>query len=211
MSFATTSRLQIRAVEPSDAPTWLRIRSQYSVLLSTTLGYVVPPGPNTWEHEKKWIEGALFAGLVEVKPEFVHLRRMLHDEEQGALEPSREEQEKHAEWERQRRAVGFLTLTVPPKNRDAVLGIMLGAEWHALGFGTELLQWVVPYAFEQLGMHRLSLDVVGSNTTAMRLYEKVGFKEEGRKNAAIWENGGWVDLVFMAILEEEYWAERQRQ
>ncbi|KZT60046.1 acyl-CoA N-acyltransferase [Calocera cornea HHB12733] len=210
MFFARTARLQIRAVDTSDGPAWLRIRSEYAVLSSSTFGYVVPPGPSTWEHNKKWLEDALFAGFVEVKEEFAHLRRVLPDEEGNDPEPPKEESEKHIQWERRQRAVGFVLLTVPPKNRDAQLGLLFSTSWHNLGLGTELMRWLVPYAFEQLGMHRLSLEVVESNVAARRVYQKVGFAEEGRKKGAVWQDGGWKDIVLMAILEEEYWAGRNR-
>jgi len=39
---------------------------------------------------------------------------------------------------------------------------------------------------------------------AKRLYEKVGFKEEGIMREAIFRNGVYHDYVVMSILEDEY-------
>jgi hypothetical protein len=39
--------------------------------------------------------------------------------------------------------------------------------------GTEATRWIVNHAFEQLGMHRVSLIVLEDNVRAIRLYEKM--------------------------------------
>ncbi|EJU01289.1 acyl-CoA N-acyltransferase, partial [Dacryopinax primogenitus] len=101
--------------------------------------------------------------------------------------------------------VGVVSLRLEnPKNRDAQLGMMFSPEWQGLGLGTELLRWLIPHAFDQLGLHRLSLNVKASNEGGKRLYEKVGFVLEGRRRAALWEDGGWVDILEMAIIADEF-------
>jgi len=42
------------------------------------------------------------------------------------------------------------------------------------------------------------------NTTAINLYQKVGFVEDGRKRDEVYKNGQWVDSIIMSILSTEY-------
>lgn len=60
--------------------------------------------------------------------------------------------------------------------------------------------------FDQLGLHRLSLDVFSVNPRARRVYEKAGFVEEGVARDAVWlgPEEGYCDDVLMAILEDEW-------
>ena len=72
------------------------------------------------------------------------------------------------------RFMGMTALKVDvPKNRDAELGICIGKEWWGNGYGTEIMEWLVGYAFEGMGLHHLSLGVFEVNKRAMALYDKV--------------------------------------
>ncbi|EDX84589.1 acetyltransferase, GNAT family [Synechococcus sp. PCC 7335] len=72
------------------------------------------------------------------------------------------------------------------------------------GFGRKTLQWVKRFTFEQLGYHRLALDVVGSNQRAQRLYRSEGFVDEGKLREAYKTPTGYEDLLLLSILESEY-------
>ncbi|EIN06923.1 acyl-CoA N-acyltransferase [Punctularia strigosozonata HHB-11173 SS5] len=107
--------------------------------------------------------------------------------------------------------VGMMTLSIRiPKNRDAQFGIALVDKWRGKGYGTEMTEWIVGYAFEQLAVHRISLGVLEWNAAAISVYKKVGFVEEGRKRKCNWQDGKWQDMVFMGILEEEWLARAQQ-
>ncbi|EJU01277.1 acyl-CoA N-acyltransferase [Dacryopinax primogenitus] len=209
--FKTTTRLQIRAFQDNDAAFWLHLRGQKSVLQPATFGYAVPPALNMWETWRKLIDEALFAGIIEVKGDFSGLVKRLEEDEGVAWDPAPEQQdergkEKYMEWASRSHPAGIILLRVHiPKNRDAELGMMFSPEWQGLGLGIELLRWLIPHAFDQLGMHRLSLTVKVSNERARRLYEKVGFVLEGRRKAAVWEDGRWEDILEMGIVAEEFW------
>lgn len=49
-----------------------------------------------------------------------------------------------------------------------------------------------------------TLDVLAFNAWAIRLYEKVGFRHEGRLRDALWWDGAPHDLLLMAILATEW-------
>ncbi|KAI0259935.1 acyl-CoA N-acyltransferase [Gloeopeniophorella convolvens] len=105
--------------------------------------------------------------------------------------------------------LGFAGLLLSgARNRDAHVGIALVEEWRGKGFGGEIVRWLVQYGLKELGLHRVSLSVIGSNVGAYDLYKRIGFVEEGRVRRAIWDQGEWVDLLYMGIIDEEWDVEK---
>lgn len=89
-------------------------------------------------------------------------------------------------------------------NRSASLRIALGLGARGRGLGTEALRLVLAHAFGPLGLHRVSLEVFDFNTRAIRAYEKVGFRHEGRMRDALWWDGTPQDTLLMAVLAPEW-------
>jgi RimJ/RimL family protein N-acetyltransferase len=52
-----------------------------------------------------------------------------------------------------------------------------------------------------LGYHRLELEIYGFNERAMRHAERAGFVREGVKRKAYWRHGEWVDGVLYGLIE----------
>ncbi|MFH0519544.1 GNAT family N-acetyltransferase [Streptomyces sp. M41] len=90
-------------------------------------------------------------------------------------------------------------------NRNCNFRILIGPGGRDRGLGTEAARLIVGYAFEQLGLHRVSLHVLSHNPRARRAYEKVGFVAEGVDRQSLWQGGEWIDEIRMAILAPE-WA-----
>jgi len=90
-------------------------------------------------------------------------------------------------------------------NRSAVFGILIGEKdaWHQ-GYGPEAAKLVLSHGFEQLGLHRIELDVFSLNERAQKAYEKVGFTLEGTKRDSYFRNGQFHDTHVMSILESEW-------
>ncbi|EIM80871.1 acyl-CoA N-acyltransferase [Stereum hirsutum FP-91666 SS1] len=91
-----------------------------------------------------------------------------------------------------------------PLDRNAEIGIAIGQKWWGKGYGTEIMSWLIPYAFRGLSQHRLSLHVWRSNSRALKMYEKLGFKQEGCIRGAVWKDGKWVDTLWFGLLADEY-------
>ncbi|KAF5382608.1 hypothetical protein D9615_002966 [Tricholomella constricta] len=101
--------------------------------------------------------------------------------------------------------IGAASLAVDSvKNRDVNLGIGLLPDVWNKGYGTEATRFLVDYAFRDLGVHRVSLNVLENNKGAIEMYKKIGFVEEGRRRKANWLDGKWHDSVYMGILEEDW-------
>ncbi|HJQ51955.1 MAG TPA: GNAT family protein [Gaiellaceae bacterium] len=56
---------------------------------------------------------------------------------------------------------------------------------------------------EELGFHRLELEIYAVNERAYAHAERVGFVREGRKRQAYLKDGDWVDSVLYALIPED--------
>jgi RimJ/RimL family protein N-acetyltransferase len=56
---------------------------------------------------------------------------------------------------------------------------------------------------EELGFHRLELEIYAFNERACAHAERVGFVREGRKRKAYRKDGEWVDSVLYALVAED--------
>lgn len=72
------------------------------------------------------------------------------------------------------------------------------------GIGLWAVKLTRDYAFEQLRLHRLELDVYSFNPRAEKTYLKAGFKREGVLRHAVMDGGQYADVILMAILEDEW-------
>lgn len=90
-------------------------------------------------------------------------------------------------------------------HRNAVLGIMIGDRkaW-GLGVGQEATRLMVEYAFGRLNLNRVTLGVFAEHEAAVRCYEKVGFRVEGRIREDLFQDGEYKDRLWMGLLRSEY-------
>jgi RimJ/RimL family protein N-acetyltransferase len=97
-----------------------------------------------------------------------------------------------------------------PGNESCSFRICLVPGTYGHGLGTEATRLIVGYGFEELGLHRISLEVYAFNPRARRVYEKVGFVAEGvLRDALLWD-GRRVDAAVMSILAPEWSQHRGR-
>jgi RimJ/RimL family protein N-acetyltransferase len=91
-----------------------------------------------------------------------------------------------------------------PGNHSCNFRTLLGSSGRDRGLGTEAVRMIVGYGFEQLGLHRISLQVYAFNPRARHVYEKVGFIEEGVLRDELRYRDQWVDATVMSILAHEW-------
>lgn len=143
----------------------------------TTRTLAVPCGPMTMEQESAWYDKAV------LEPHHFTIY-------EGATG----------------RAIGNCGLHgVDWPNRTTTVGIMIGEPAaRGRGYGTEATRLLLDYAFTALGMHSAMLNVYEFNPAARRSYEKVGFREVGRRRESRWFNGRFWDEIHMDILASEF-------
>jgi RimJ/RimL family protein N-acetyltransferase len=102
--------------------------------------------------------------------------------------------------------IGFCALwTPPPQHGNAFVAIGIGErDYWSKGYGSDALRTLVRYGFLELNLHRVSLGVFEYNARAIKAYEKVGFKMEGRERGAMLRDGKRWDFFCMGILRSEW-------
>ncbi len=169
-------RVRLRGIEREDLPTFVRWFNDPEVRQ-----YLMMYEPMSMAKEERWFEE-----MLERKNDFVF-----------AIEAQIGEQ-----WV----FIGNVGLhRIDWKNRTAMFGIALGekAYW-GQGFGTDATRTMLRFAFEELNLHRVELEVFDFNPRAMRSYEKAGFRHEGTRRQALFRHGRYHDVHLMSILQSEY-------
>lgn len=91
------------------------------------------------------------------------------------------------------------------RNRHAELTLWLAAkEMRGLGYGTDAIRALLPYAFEVVRLDKVHLGVYDFNETGIRSYERVGFRYEGRLRQMLYYEGRYWDEWPMRILRAEW-------
>ncbi len=90
-------------------------------------------------------------------------------------------------------------------DRCAMFGIVIGEKnyWNK-GYGQDATKLMVDYGFNLLNLHNIMLGVFAYNIRATKCYEKVGFKEIGRRRQARIIGGKKYDVILMDILADEF-------
>ncbi|MBW3622263.1 MAG: GNAT family N-acetyltransferase [Armatimonadetes bacterium] len=102
--------------------------------------------------------------------------------------------------------VGVVGLSRPhPHSPTANLDYMLGNRFRGRGIMTRSLQALIPYAFEELGLHRLEVAVDWDNLKSRAIPERLGFRQEGILREKICYGSEFGDCVLYALLARE-WA-----
>jgi RimJ/RimL family protein N-acetyltransferase len=105
--------------------------------------------------------------------------------------------------------IGYLGLWVGVIHSEAWVGIGIGnRDYWGKGCGTDAMKLCTQFVFAELGLARLSLGLHGYNQRALRVYEKVGFKLEGRSRGDLLRDGTRYDSLWMGILRDE-WMQMQ--
>ncbi len=99
-------------------------------------------------------------------------------------------------------AVGLIDLfDFDPKNSRAGVGIVISSENNRnSGIGSEALQLVIHYAFNQLQLHQLYANIGSDNEISKQLFTKFGFQKIGTKKDWIKVNNVFKnELLFQLI------------
>lgn len=104
--------------------------------------------------------------------------------------------------------IGFVALfNIKWASQHAEMAIGIGdPAYRGKGYGSDALRVLLRYAFNELNLYRVELDVMAYNTAAVQAYERVGFVREGVKRGRVVRDGQRHDVVCYAILRPEWEA-----
>ena len=105
------------------------------------------------------------------------------------------------------RLLGDINLDVTDSwgSRDAFVGLGIGNrnDW-GKGYGTDTMKIILRFAFTEINLRRVSLNIFEYNPRAIRSYEKTGFRHEGRLRGALLRDGKRWDELYMGILRDDW-------
>ncbi|PKK39909.1 hypothetical protein ABB02_00698 [Clostridiaceae bacterium JG1575] len=173
-------RIQLRALDPLDLPRILSYVNDYETYSPFTES---PPLPKSAAFQARWLEGAL-------RPNLLTFAIALN--ETGTL-------------------LGTCQLRdIQPQRANAFLSIIFLKEAQGKGYGKEALTLLLDLAFQELNLHKVSLQVYETNTAAQALYEKMGFQKDGTFKKHVYRKGRYEAQHLFSLLDREY-ASKQRQ
>ncbi|KAI0509037.1 acyl-CoA N-acyltransferase [Xylaria bambusicola] len=104
--------------------------------------------------------------------------------------------------------VGAVSLSKPndgqAQHANSFLSVIIAEEHQRKGYGREAVAWALDWAFDFARLHRIEISAYSWNMGAKRLYNSIGFVDEGVKRECTWFMGGWHDRYEMAMLEHEW-------
>ncbi len=128
----------------------------------------------------------------------------------------------YEEWEKEAEKHNAFNFALRLKTDDRLIGFtrLFRIEWthgtatlqigigdrndRGQGYGTEALQMLMRYAFDEINLYRLAAITAAYNTGAIRFFERAGFAVEVRRRLAVQRDGQRWDVVMLGLLRDEW-------
>lgn len=89
-------------------------------------------------------------------------------------------------------------------HRTASASIIIDKPFQNKGYGEEALNLLLDYTYNYLNFYNILLTVYSFNAPAIKCYEKVGFKQIGKRTKARYLNNKWYDIIYMEMLKDDF-------
>lgn len=163
----------LRALEPSDLERCYRWMNDPVIVRTLKSRYPIP-----FQQEQAWLE--------------------------EAVEHSATSRHFAIERREDRHHIGNTSLhDIDWVSRAAWFGLFIGepTAWNK-GFGRDAVTTLVKFAFEEMNLHKLRINVFDYNEKAKHLLGSLGFVQEGRLERDFYKEGAWQDIVILSIFRD---------
>ncbi|MCC7432045.1 GNAT family N-acetyltransferase [Candidatus Peregrinibacteria bacterium] len=99
---------------------------------------------------------------------------------------------------------GAIGLMFDRKNPVAEIGFWIGDKYRGKGFMPEASLLMIKYGFEKLELKRIYARAYTQNRSSCRVFEKLGFKLEGRMRECVYRFGVVFDSNIYGLLKKEF-------
>jgi RimJ/RimL family protein N-acetyltransferase len=89
-------------------------------------------------------------------------------------------------------------------HRGEIVQVYVDSNYRGQNIGEKLIRQALDYAFHLEGIEQVQLSVIAGNQTAIRLYEKLGFKTFGVQPRYFKVGDTYMDQQFMQLFKNEY-------
>ncbi len=88
--------------------------------------------------------------------------------------------------------------------RKTEYGILIAdKDYKGRGIGTLCTLTLTNYAFKDLGMHKVTAEVLTENKASVAMFTKCGYTIDGTLRDDVFKNGRYYDVYTMSILQDE--------
>lgn len=86
----------------------------------------------------------------------------------------------------------------------SICRVFVDPKFRGIGIADKLISYVINYAFNDLQLRRLELNVYSYNSAAIKSYERLGFVKEGMKRKVTQYKDEFWDGYMYGLLKEEW-------
>lgn len=107
--------------------------------------------------------------------------------------------------ERKEKKIGYINITnIDYLNEKGEYAIALDPQETGQGIAYKASQLLFNYVFTNLKISKIYLLVFSENERAKKLYEKLGFEQEGYFKKEVFKNGNFHNVIRMALFRDEW-------
>jgi len=89
-------------------------------------------------------------------------------------------------------------------HRGEIVQVYMDSSYRGQNIGEQLIRHALDYAFTLDGIEQVQLSVIASNTSAIHLYEKIGFRTFGVQPRYFKVGATYLDQRFMQLFKSDY-------
>jgi RimJ/RimL family protein N-acetyltransferase len=112
--------------------------------------------------------------------------------------------ESEADEDRRVPVGAVIFISVDESAGTASLAYWILPEFQGEGFGSEAVDLLLEYGFDELRLHRVQAHSLATNEGSIGLLESLGFEPEGRSRERQYLDGEYVDVLRYGLLEDEW-------
>lgn len=157
--------------------------------------------PYSNEHDQQTV---LWLNDSKVKKDFGLTKKITLDSHRKWVE-SKDNLQMWAIYNKYNVYIGNVSLMINQAHYSGYFQIYIGDQKNrGEGYGWKVLLSILFYAFNIINLHRVWLHVLPENETAIYLYKKAGFTQEGIERDSLYNDGLFYDQFVFSILKNEW-------
>lgn len=99
--------------------------------------------------------------------------------------------------------VGQISFTLSKKHESAEIAYLISRDYQGNGYMKESIELLIDYLFNEVGVTRISAEVMIENIPSIKLLKKLYFEEEGKEQLKYKKKDGlFSDVILFALINE---------
>ena len=90
------------------------------------------------------------------------------------------------------------------KDGNAEHGLLLDKQYQGKGYGSDVVQTIMNYAFNELRLNRLETTIISINEPSLNLFKKCGWIQEGTLRNWYYRKGQFINKQILGVLKEDF-------